>query len=180
MRVTDIAKRDDRGGAGDDDACVAESDEGDEEADASSDGGMKLMGDSGDETLAETGEGEGEKDDPGEEDSAESALPGNAHLEADGIGEVCVEAHAGCEGKGIVGECSHENAPEGRTEAGGGGDCGEGHAGFGEDGRVHEDDVGHRDEGGEAGEDLGAPVGLEAAEAEVVFESMANGQRMAR
>ena len=65
-------------------------------------------------------------------------------------------------------------------KAGGGGDGGERHAGFGEDGRVHEDDVGHRDEGGEASEDLGAPVGAEAGEAEVVFESVTDGQRVAR
>jgi len=42
--------------------------------------------------------------------------------------------------------------PKAAQETGGGGDGGEGHAGFGEDGWIHEDDVGHRDEGGEAGE----------------------------
>ncbi len=86
------------------------------------------------------------------------------------IGEVSVEAHAGREGDGVVGECSHEDAAEGRAEAGGGGDGGDGHAGLAEDGRVHEDDVGHRDEGGEAGEDLGAPVGAVGGEAEELVE----------
>ncbi len=70
----------------------------------------------------------------------------------------------GARASGIVGERSHEDAAEGRAEAGGGGDGGERHAGLGEDGRVHEDDVGHRDEGGEAGEDLGAPVGAVCGE----------------
>jgi hypothetical protein len=39
-----------------------------------------------------------------------------------------------------------------------------------EDGRVHEDDVGHRDEGGKAGEEFGAPGGLVLGELEVGFE----------
>ena len=108
-----------------------------------------------------------EEDDAGEEDGAEGGLPGDAHAFDDGVGEVGVEAHAGSEGEGVVGERSHENAAEGGAEAGGGGDGGEGHAGFGEDGWVDEDDVGHRDEGGEAGEDLGAPVGAVGGEAEV-------------
>ena len=117
-----------------------------------------------------------EKDDAGEEDGAEGGLPGDAHAFDDGVGEVGVEAHAGCEGERVVGERSHEDGAEGRAEAGGGGDGGEGHAGFGEDGRVDEDDVGHRDEGGEAGEDLGAPVGGVGGEAEVVLEAGADGQ----
>ena len=118
--------------------------------------------------------GEDEEDDAGEEDGAEGGLPGDAHALDDGVGEVGVEAHAGREGERVVGERSHEDAAEGRAEAGGGGDGGEGHAGFGEDGRVHEDDVGHRDEGGEAGEDLGAPVGGVGREAEVVLETGAH------
>ena len=163
------------GDAGDDDAGVAESDEGDEEADASTDGGVELVRDGGDEALADAGEGEGEEDDAGEEDGTEGGLPGDAHAFDDGVGEVGVEAHAGCEGEGVVGERSHEDAAEGRAEAGGGGDGGEGHSGLAKDGRIHEDDVGHRDEGGEAGEDLGAPVGGVGGEAEVVLEASADG-----
>ena len=97
-------------------------------------------------------------------------MPGNAHAFDDGVGEVGVEAHAGSEGERVVGGGSHEDATEGRAETGGGGDGSEWHAGFGEDGRVDEDDVGHRDEGGEAGEDFGSPVGGVGREAEVVLE----------
>ena len=180
MRGADVAEGDDGRGAGNDDTGVAESDEGDEEADASSYCGVELMRDGSYETLAKAGEGQDEEDDSGEEDGSEGRLPGDAHAFDDGVGEVGVETHSRCEGEGVVGERAHEDAAEGRAEAGGGGDGGEGHAGFGEDGRVHEDDVGHRDEGGEACEDLGAPVGAEAREAEVAFESMAYGQRVAR
>ncbi len=114
----------------------------------------------------------------GEEDGSEGGLPGDAHAFDDGVGEVGVEAHAGGEGERVVGERSHEDAAEGRAEAGGGGDGGEGHAGFTEDGWVDEDDVGHRDEGGEAGEDLGAPVGGVVGEAEVVLQASTDGHQV--
>ena len=97
-------------------------------------------------------------------------MPWDAHAFDDGIGEVCVEAHAGREGKWVVGGCSHEDAAEGCAEAGGRGDGRERHAGFGEDGRVNEDDVGHRDESGESGEDFRAPVGGVGGEGEVLLE----------
>ncbi len=41
--------------------------------------------------------------------------------------------------------------------------------GLRKDRRVHEDDVRHRDEGGEASEDLGAPGGLVLVEFKVGF-----------
>jgi hypothetical protein len=166
----EVAEGDGGGGAGDDDACVAESDECDEEADASTDCGVELMGDGGEKALADAGVCECEEDDAGEEDGAEGGLPGDVHGFDDGVGEVGVEAHAGCEGERVVGEGSHEDAAEGRAETGGGGDGGEGHAGLREDGRVDEDDVGHRDEGGEPGDNFGAPVGSAGGEAEVVLE----------
>jgi hypothetical protein len=162
-------------GAGDDDAGVAESDEGDEEADASADGCMELVRDGCDEALADASYSENEEDDAGEKDGSEGGLPGDAHAFDDGVGEVGIEAHAGSEGEWVVGGCSHENAAEGRAEAGCGGDGGEWHAGFGEDGRVDEDDVGHRDEGGESGEDFGAPVGGVGGEGEVLLEIVDEG-----
>ena len=97
-------------------------------------------------------------------------MPGDVHAFDDGISEVGIETHAGCEGEWVVGEGSHEDTAEGSTETGGGRDGCERHAGFREDGRVDEDDVGHRDEGGEPGENFGAPVGSVGGEAEVVLE----------
>jgi hypothetical protein len=173
-RSVEVAESDGGGGAGDDDAGVAKTDEGDEEADASADRGVKLVGNGGDEALADSGEGEREEYDPREEDGAECCRPWNAHPFDDGVGKVGVEAHAGGEGEWVVGECAHEDAAEGRTETGGGGNCRERHAGFGEDGWIDEDDVGHRDEGGEAGEDFGAPVGGVSVEAEVMLYAVAD------
>ena len=115
--------------------ALRKSDEGDVEADASADCGVELMRDGCYEALADAGEGEGEEDDAGEEDGAEGGLPGNAHAEDDGIGEVGVETHAGRQGEWVVGERSHEDAAEGRAETGGSGDGGERHAGFAEERR---------------------------------------------
>ena len=98
MRRADVAESDGGGGAGNDDACVTEADEGDEEADASADCGVELVRDGRDEALANAGEGEGEKDDSREKDRAECCLPRDAHSEDDGVGEVGVETHAGREG----------------------------------------------------------------------------------
>ena len=174
----EVPEGDSCGGAGDDDAGVAEPDEGDVETDAPADCGVELVGDGGNETLADAGEGEREEDDSGEEHGSEGGLPGDVHAFDDGVGEVGVETHAGCEGEWVVGGRSHEYAAEGRAEAGGGGDGGEGHSSFREDSRVNEDDVGHRDEGGESGEDLGAPVGVVGGEAEVVLETGADGHQV--
>ena len=171
----EVAESDGGGRAGDDDARVAESDEGDEETDASADCGVELMRDCCEEALADTRVRECEEDGAGEEDGAEGRLPGDVHGFDDGVGEVGVEAHAGSEGEWIVGERAHEDAAEGRAEAGGGRDGGEGHTGLGEDRRVDEDDVSHGDESGEACEDLRAPVGGVDGEAEVVFETGADG-----
>ena len=156
---------------------LTQADEGDEEADAARDGGVELVGDGGDEALADASEGKQKEDDAGEEDGAEGGLPGDVHALDDGVGEVGVEAHAGGEGEGVVGEGSHHDGAEGGAEAGGGGDGGEGHAGLREDGGVHEDDVGHRDEGGEAGEDFDAPGGLVLVELEVGFEAGSHARR---
>ena len=59
-----------------------------------------------------------------------------------------------------------------RRDAGGRGDRRQRHAGFVQDGGVHEDDVGHRHERGDAGQDLGLPVGAELLELEVMFEAL--------
>jgi hypothetical protein len=136
---------------------------------------VELVGDGAEEFLADASEGEQKEDDAGEEDRAEGGLPRDAHAFDDGVGEVGVEAHARGEGEWVVGERAHEDGADGGAEAGGGGDGGEGHAGLGEDGWVDEDDVRHRDEGGEAGEDLGAPRGVVGGEAEVLFEASEHG-----
>ena len=162
-------------GAGNDDAGIAKSDEGDEEADPSTDCGVELIRNCGEESLADAGVSEPEEDDTGEEDGTERGLPRDMHAFDNGVGKVGVEAHAGSESQRIVGQCSHQDAAEGCAEAGSGGNGSKRHAGFRENGRVDEDDVGHGDESGEAGEDFGAPVGGVGGKAEVELEASSDG-----
>ena len=61
----EVSEADGSGWAGDDDAGVAESDEGDEETDASADGCMELVWDGGEEALADASDGEDQEDDAG-------------------------------------------------------------------------------------------------------------------
>ena len=116
-----------------------------------------------------------EEGDAGDEDGSEGGLPGNVHLEDNGVGEVGVESHAGREGDGIAGDDAHEDAAECGRQAGGGGDGGERDSGFGENGGVHQDDVSHGDEGSDAGEELRTPVCIQTGEFKIAFESGAHG-----
>ncbi len=130
LGCAEVAEGDGVGGAGDDDAGVAEAYEGYEEAYATPYGGVELVRDGGDEALADSGVGEEEEDAAGEEDGSEGGLPGDAHALDYGVGEVGVEAHAGGEGERVVGDGSHEDGAEGGAEAGGGGDGCDGHSGL--------------------------------------------------
>jgi hypothetical protein len=129
---------------------------------------FQTIGNAVDDLFADLRECEEKEKDAGEEDDAESGLPGNAASDDDGVGEVGVEGHAGGESDRIVGPDAHDEG------SGGGGDaCGEenaidGHAGFREDAGIDDDDVGHGHEGGEASEKLatdGSLVFLEMKDA---------------
>ncbi len=170
--VADVSEADESGRIADDEAGVAESDERDEEADAAGDGGVEFVGNRTQDHLADAGGGERKKNDAGEKHRAECGLPGDVHLEADGVSEVGVEAHAGGEGDGIARDDAHENGTESRGEAGGGGDSGKRHARGRKNGGVDEHDVGHREKGRYAGEDLGAPVGSQMCEFKIAFKEL--------
>ncbi len=170
--IGEFADADKGGRIGDDDFCVAQADEGDEEADAGSGAVLKTIGDSVDDLFADVGEREEQKEQAGEKDDAEGGLPGDAAAENDGVGEVGVERHAGGESDGVVGPKAHDERGNRRGNAGGEEDTVHGHAGFGEDARVDHDDVGHGHEGGEAGEKFAADGG-------VIFLEMKNALEQA-
>ena len=178
LRRAQVAERYGCGGAGDDDAGVAESDESNKEADASANSGVEFVGNGCDETLTDAGEGQDKKDNSGEKDGTQSGLPGDVHAFDHGVGEVGIQPHTRSEGQRVVGKRSHKNAAKGRTETGSGGDGGEWHSGLTEDVRIDEDDVSHRDERREACENLSAPVGGVVGEAEVVLEASADGHQV--
>jgi hypothetical protein len=119
--------------------------------------------------LPDAAGGDRKKDDAGEKDCAEGCLPRDVHLEADGVGEVRVEAHAGRECYGVARDDSHQNRTERGREAGG--CCGRGqrNAGGRENGRIDQHDISHGQERCDASEDFGAPVSSQMGKFEVSF-----------
>src|ERR1039458_1801938 len=107
--VADAAHADECGGIGGDEPGVAKSDEGDEESDAAGHCCVELVGNGAENHLADSSGGECKKDRSREEDGAERSLPGDMHLETDGVGEVGVEAHSGSECDGITRNEAHGN-----------------------------------------------------------------------
>ena len=167
--IADIAQANEGSRVADHEAGVAEADEGDEEANAAGDRGVEFMRDRAQDHLADSGGGEREKNDAGKKYRTEGRLPRDVHLEADGVGEIGVEAHAGCERDGIARDNAHQDGAEGRGEAGGRGNSGQRHARSGEDGWIDQHDVGHREKRRYASQDLGAPVGAQMLEFKIAF-----------
>ena len=170
--IADVAHADQGVGIANDEAGMLKTDEGDEEADAAGDRRIKLVGNGAENHLADADRGDGQENDAGKKHRAEGRLPRHVHLDADGVSEIGVQAHAGGERDGVAGDDAHQYGAEGRGEAGGGGDGGQGNSGVGQDGRIDQHDVGHGQEGGDAGQNLGAPVGSEAGKFKVGFESL--------
>ena len=173
--VGQVAQRDRGSGIGHDDAGIAEADEGDEEAHARGHGGVKLVWNGGEDQLPYAQQGEHQERNAREKDGAERGLPGHAHAFDYGIGEVGVEAHAGSQRDGVAGQSAHQEAARGGGKAGGGRHGGQRHARLVQDGRVDEDDVRHRHEGGEAGQDFGLPIGAKRLEFEVSLQPETQG-----
>jgi len=156
-------------------SLVLEADECDEEPDASGHCGVELVGNGVQDHLPDAGTGEGEEKDAGKEDGAQGGLPGDCHLEADGVGEVGVQAHARRQRDGIARDDAHENGGEGRGEASGRRSRFHRYAGVLEDGRIYQHDVSHGQEGGDPGQDFGAPIGAQMLEFKIAFSLFQHG-----
>ena len=164
----DLPQADRRAGdAEGDDAGLVQADEGEEEADADGEAVLEGTGDGVGQPAAHLEDGEDGEEDAGEEDGAEGRLPGIAEHLDDGEGDEGVLPHVGGDGKGALGVDAHDQGAEG------GGDDGGGHrrpardTGRLQDRRVDDDDVGHGQEGGDAGHGFLTIAGLVAGEIEV-------------
>ncbi|MNG07150.1 hypothetical protein D3C84_904390 [compost metagenome] len=82
------------------------------------------------------------------------------------IGEEGVEAHARREGDRVVGDQAHQRRADGRGQAGGDEHGALVHAGFAEDRRIDEEDIGHGQKGSDTGQDFGAYRGVVRLELE--------------
>ena len=122
--------------------------------------------------LADACRGEHEEDDSRKKDRAQGRLPGDVHLEADDVGEVGVETHPWGQRDGIARHHAHHDGAESRRKAGGRGYGSQRHSSGGENGRVDQHDVGHGQERGDSGQNLGAPVGPQAREFKIAFQSI--------
>lgn len=163
--------------------AVGETDEGEEETDTDTGGEFDGAGDGASEPLTQTEQGEAEEDEALDEDGSKGDLVRDGTgsvVTDDGVGKVGVQAHTGSATDGHVGEEAHEEGGQGRNSGGSGDDvtldlchaehvvlilvasevvgvarADAGTAGIGDDGGVDGDNVGHGEEGDEAGAHLG-------------------------
>ena len=109
-----------------------------------------------------------------QEHGRQGELPGVAHREAHREHEEGVQAHARGEGERLLGiERHHERTDEGR-EGGGGEDRALGHVEGAEDARVDGQDVGHRQERGDARDNLCPDIVLLGVKAESLSQELAH------
>lgn len=145
--------------------------------DAGGDADPKCQGNVGDEPVAYPQQGQDQQAQRTPEDGAHAHLPGVAHASHHHEGEEGVEAHGGSQGDGQVGQQTHQDAADAGDEAGGN-EHGLGvHACRREDLRVDEDDVDHGQEGGDAGDHLGAGRGAMTAQGKQALEQSLPGSR---
>jgi hypothetical protein len=152
--------------AGHHDAGVLQRDQGQEHAQADRDRHPQRARDAVHDHGAQAEDGHQDEQAAGQEHRAQRRLPRHLHAQHHGIGEIGVQAHPRGHRDRVVRVQTHHRAAERRHQAGGHEHGFLGHAGVAEDGGVHEDDVGHRQEGGQAGQHFGAGVAAAFAELE--------------
>lgn len=144
----------------DDELGVLQAHKSDKQADAHADSGFEGGGDGVEERLPDVGQGQDDEDDAFRKDGHQGHLPGVAHFQDDGVGEVGIQAHAGGQRKGIVGQqCHQRRANESRQRSGNEDRVGI-HTGSGQDAGVDRKDIRHGHEGGDTCHDLCFDVGM--------------------
>ena len=145
-----------RAGLRDDHACIGQANEGNEQSHPARDGGEECARYGIHDQLAHTEDGENEKCETGQEYAPQRRLPRDTHALDHREREIRVQAHSRSERQRVIGHQSHENAAKCRGEAGRCRNAGAGHAGGPKNDGIDDDDVGHREERREAGQQLGA------------------------
>lgn len=149
-----------------DDLDVQQADIGDKNADAAADRGLQAAGNGLDNMLAELSDCDDNVDDAADKHHGQRLLPGEFQRKADRINEESVEAHARRLRVGDVGDQAHDQG----ADDGGDDGCQENGAPFhtrlAENAGVYRDDVRHRKECGEAGDNLPSRCGAVLLELE--------------
>ena len=176
--VTEISEGHGGSLAADDDTCGLEADEGDVESDSGSDRTLEVHRYRIHDEFPDIGDRQENEEDTLNEDGREGHLPGKSHSQAYGIYKECVQPHSGSKSERFAGiECHHH-----RADNGGEGSCGENrrsrHSLGGQGAEyagIDGQDVGHREEGGKSGQNLGADAVLLYIEAECFSEKRCHG-----
>ena len=160
-----------------DDSCVAQGDDGQEEADPDRDREFEGMGNRIDDPAPHGQYAQGQEQRSGDEGRAQRDLPAVTEASYDAVTEVGVEPHAWRQRDRVVRVEPHYERGDSRRNAG----CDEGgserHAGIGENLGIHEDDVGHRQERCRASHRFSADVGPVFRQAEVAFQPRSHWKR---
>ena len=138
-----------------DEVHVQHADIGHEQADAAADRVLEHRRDGLDDHLANLGDRDDDVDDAAQEHHAQRLLPGEPEAEAHGVGEERVQTHAGGLRIRHIGEQAHDQGARDGRDDGGEEHAAPRHAGLAQDLGVDDDDVRHREERGQAGQDLG-------------------------
>ncbi len=125
-----------------------------------------------DQVLAQADAGGQDEHDAGDRHAAERDLPRHVHADDHGVGEEEVVPHRRRDRDRVVREQRHQRRRERRREAGRHEHRAEVHPGRAQDRRLHEDDVRHRQERGDAGEDFGADGRAVRRELETALEEV--------
>ena len=168
--VGKTSQADKRSGIGDHEFRVSQPDECDEETDSGRGGMLQAIRHAIDDLFADPRDREHEKHNAREENYAQRSAPRNVHAQANVISEVGVERHSGSERNGIVGVKAHHQGADRGGEAGGKNHALDRHPRLGQNLRVDDDDVGHRQESCEAAEKFLLHGGLVFGELEIAIE----------
>ena len=159
----------DQGGAADDDMRVLHADEGDEETDADGNGDFQSGRDGIEDRFTDVGQRKDDEDQTFHQDRCQSDLPGITHTAADGVCEVRIQTHTGGQSERQIGEQSHAQTCDRGCN---GSRCEDGalvHTGSAQDVRVDGQNVDHRHERCQTGDDLSSGIGVVLFQLEQFF-----------
>ena len=155
---------------------VIQADHHQKQSDTCPDSGKQFTGHHAHDSLPYTHEGKQHENHSRKEYDPERFLPTEAHALHDRVGKERVQSHAGRHRQRQAGPQSHGDRTDPAQQAGRKRRRHRRNTRIGENGRVHSDDVAHRQEGGCPGKDLCAHRCAEGREIEISFEAVQQGR----